>query len=420
MKRKNLFIFNFIWQLFIISICSGQSIVWERVLGPTPNVACRSIISTSNNMSIILTQLGEIYRSEDNGNTWIKSTISLYDRSFSYYSLIVSNQEAIFASSPSGLYRSVDLGKTWENLQNTAWALAVDINGRIYKSGGGSEITFSNDQGNTWSSPIFLDFATMDPVTKIEVLFDQTIIAVTEINNKVFISNDQGQTWNRDSNPLFSSRITCISKPIDGYTFLAIGSNIYTASNENPTWKMITSLPNGPIFSFGKNNQGDIFAVTPESVYQTDDFGRTWLPANTGLETGGLSTISITKNDVMYIGTNYYWNGYGPFSSLFRSTSLASVEFISQNLLNKYDLKQNYPNPFNNSTIIEYYVPMSSFIEIKLYNELGKEIQLLLSEKKGPGIYSLHFDSHNLSSEIYYYQIKAGAFCMTKCALLIR
>jgi photosystem II stability/assembly factor-like uncharacterized protein len=409
-----------ICQLFIISFCSGQSIVWERVLGPDPNVACRSIVSTSNNISIILTEIGDIYRSENNGDNWIKSTISLYNRSFSCYSMIVSNQDVIYAGSPSGLYRSIDFGKTWEDLHDTAWALAVDVNGKIYKSGAGSEITYSNDQGNTWSQPVVLDFATMDPVTKLEVLFDQTIIAVTEIHYNVFISNDQGKTWNRDRNPIFSSRITCLSKSIDGYTFLAIGSNIYMASIENQTWKMITSLPHGPIFSFEKNNQGDIFCVTPESVYRTNDFGETWLPANTGLETGGLSTISIMKNNVLFIGTYYYWNGYGPFSSLFRSTSLTSVESLSHNLSHNYNLKQNYPNPFNNSTIIEYYIPMSCFVEIKLFDELGKEIQLLIREKQGPGIYSIHLDSYNLSSGLYFYQIKAGTFLKTRSALLVR
>ena len=68
-------------------------------------------------------------------------------------------------------------------------------------------------------------------------------------------------------------------------------------------------------------------------------------------------------------------------------------------------LSQNYPNPFNPATKINFRIPESGNVSLKIYNVLGKEIFTLLDEQKNPGSYSVTFnpETNNLSSGVYFY-----------------
>jgi hypothetical protein len=85
-----------------------------------------------------------------------------------------------------------------------------------------------------------------------------------------------------------------------------------------------------------------------------------------------------------------------------------------------YSLNQNYPNPFNPSTTITYQVPENSFVSIKVYDLLGKEVASLVNEEKSAGNYELRFDASKLSSGFYLYTMKAGNFVETKKMLLMK
>jgi len=83
-------------------------------------------------------------------------------------------------------------------------------------------------------------------------------------------------------------------------------------------------------------------------------------------------------------------------------------------------LKQNYPNPFNPSTNIEYAIPMKSFVSLKVYDLLGREVTTLVNEKKQVGRYNIVFNGRNLSSGTYYYRLHAGEFAETKKFVLMK
>lgn len=72
---------------------------------------------------------------------------------------------------------------------------------------------------------------------------------------------------------------------------------------------------------------------------------------------------------------------------------------------NTFALKQNYPNPFNPSTTIEFNIPKASFVTLKIYDVLGKQVGILADEFKQAGSYRLNYDAGRLSSGIYYYTL---------------
>jgi len=86
----------------------------------------------------------------------------------------------------------------------------------------------------------------------------------------------------------------------------------------------------------------------------------------------------------------------------------------------EFELGQNYPNPFNSKTQIEYWIPKSSYLTLKVYNILGQEITSLFEGFRNPGKYTVTFDASELSSGVYLYRMKIENHTDFKKALLLK
>ena len=87
---------------------------------------------------------------------------------------------------------------------------------------------------------------------------------------------------------------------------------------------------------------------------------------------------------------------------------------------NVYTLYQNYPNPFNPTTKIEFDIPNESNITLLVYNIIGEIVYKSHQTGVKAGRHGIIFDGKNLSSGIYYYQIKSTTYIDTKKMLLLR
>ncbi|MFH0735755.1 MAG: T9SS type A sorting domain-containing protein [bacterium] len=67
---------------------------------------------------------------------------------------------------------------------------------------------------------------------------------------------------------------------------------------------------------------------------------------------------------------------------------------------------QNYPNPFNNQTIIKYTIPEAEFVNITMYDMLGREIEVLKNEYQNAGASTIPWNAKGLSSGVYFAVIK--------------
>ena len=77
-------------------------------------------------------------------------------------------------------------------------------------------------------------------------------------------------------------------------------------------------------------------------------------------------------------------------------------------------LKQNYPNPFNPVTNLEFGFSKLGFVSLKVYDNLGKEVAVLVNGYLNSGNYKFTFDASNLASGIYFYKLSANGFTDTK------
>jgi hypothetical protein len=96
------------------------------------------------------------------------------------------------------------------------------------------------------------------------------------------------------------------------------------------------------------------------------------------------------------------------------------VDDQTSSLPKTYSLSQNYPNPFNPSTTIEFSIPISSQVTLKIYDVLGHELTTLVNELKQPGTYTIDWDASSFPGGVYFYRLQAGSYTQTKKLVYIK
>jgi len=87
------------------------------------------------------------------------------------------------------------------------------------------------------------------------------------------------------------------------------------------------------------------------------------------------------------------------------ATAIADEDQI---VVREFILKQNYPNPFNPFTTIEFSLNQDARVVLSVYNVLGQKLLELANERFEAGTHRLQLDGSQLSSGLYFYELKAG------------
>lgn len=116
-------------------------------------------------------------------------------------------------------------------------------------------------------------------------------------------------------------------------------------------------------------------------------------------------------------GVNYYRLKQIDYSGSFEYSGV--IEVAPTNI-GTFELKQNFPNPFNPSTVINFSLPATSPVSLKIFDTSGNEVALLVNEVKSEGNYQVVFNAASLPSGVYFCKLQAGVFFETKKLLLIK
>ena len=85
-----------------------------------------------------------------------------------------------------------------------------------------------------------------------------------------------------------------------------------------------------------------------------------------------------------------------------------------------FALEQNYPNPFNPVTNFRFSIADVQFVELKVFDLLGREVTTVVSERKPAGTYTAQWNATRFASGAYFYRLQAGSFSDTKKLLLLK
>jgi len=103
---------------------------------------------------------------------------------------------------------------------------------------------------------------------------------------------------------------------------------------------------------------------------------------------------------------NFYSNNFLYWQDI--DSIVLGLQKVDKYLPLTYSLSQNYPNPFNPITTIEFSIPKTEYVTLKIYNILGQEVSELVAKRLTPGNYKYTWDASGFASGVYYYKIQAG------------
>ncbi len=111
----------------------------------------------------------------------------------------------------------------------------------------------------------------------------------------------------------------------------------------------------------------------------------------------------------------------GAGSMTINGGSQIAIQLIGDGQLPKaFALNQNYPNPFNPTTNIKFSIPKSGYVEIKIYDVLGKEMGTLVSDPYLAGTYIAGFNASKLASGVYFYRIVCNDYTQTMKMMILK
>jgi hypothetical protein len=92
----------------------------------------------------------------------------------------------------------------------------------------------------------------------------------------------------------------------------------------------------------------------------------------------------------------------------------------NQPLPNRFELYQNFPNPFNPSTNISFSITNRSYVSLKIFDFLGRQVASLVSEELSAGDYTRQWNASKFASGIYFSRLQAGLYNETKKIILLK
>ncbi|MBL0106558.1 MAG: T9SS type A sorting domain-containing protein [Ignavibacteria bacterium] len=294
----------------------------------------------------------------------------------SFQDLFVLNEDTLWVTSPvgggfGGLYRTINGGVSWIRQDDIVVNKIYMLNGLIgfislsdvsylaKTTNGGFNWTFISNQNG------FRDIYFADSLTG------------WKVSGSMKKTTDGGLTWQEQTLPVTSTT----------------SMREFSHMNSDTMWGV-----GGVKFFPGIGERG--------IIYKTTNGGINW----------GYQIPDTTINIFKYFYCNFVDRKNGWCNSTIplgvhtvnggdTVTIYSGISNNSVNISDVFSLYQNYPNPFNPKTIISYELETSSFVSIKVFDILGKEIKELINKKQNPGKYEIDFDGYALSSGIYFYSM---------------
>ncbi len=193
------------------------------------------------------------------------------------------------------------------------------------------------------------------------------------------------------------------------------GTGLLFTTNTGTTWTATTGALPGTANIVGINGFGTNWVVvrTAQQIYYSTNDGTTWATQYTS-PAGNYTHVTKSRST----GSTYW--AVRDNGGISKGALLTGIQPIAENIPLGFRLAQNYPNPFNPSTNIKFSLPKGSFTTLIVYDELGRQVNELVSEDLKAGTYEVNFDASELPSGTYFYKLTSGNFIETKRMILIK
>ncbi|MCU7496206.1 MAG: T9SS type A sorting domain-containing protein [Ignavibacteria bacterium] len=417
-----------------------------------------------NNVLYALGTDNHIFKSTDFGSTW---SIFPMKAPSAIYAIQFKGGKGYALSRYSDVYKNEDgTGKSW-NFASSAGVWEGYSMSFIDPSVGfvlkeNRHIVKTTDGGKTWVSVLdAVDYNTKNKLGGIAFPDAQTGYAWMSLDDyaqyHVFKTADGGSTWNEILNIPGPSIIDGSIQFFDASTGIIAGPKgwIIRTTDGGTKWDTV-QVSNAPstlkasafqeVCIAGQN----AWAISEKAIYFSSDKGASWNYIDHGIKNIDTTfyTVSFRSDGTGYVSCydgsilkttdsgkswqldeslkgkyHFYSSAFDESGRIYFGTSNGLIVTLEDQLgvdekeiasPKGFALEQNFPNPFNPVTSIRFTIPVGGMVSLTVYDILGREVSVLASGFYKAGSQTLSFDASRLSSGIYYYQLKAGAFTQTR------
>ena len=362
---------------------TNKGVAWTNVSGTLPTAAALYNIFAWDANTAVVTGVTStntsIYQTSNGGTTW---TVANTHAGFGDDMFMTDANTAYFIGDPAGgnwdLLKSTNAGLnwgTWATLpttntagtyNNAYWQQGTQV---WFPSVGQSQMLYSSNMGTNWATQTL----TLSEITA--TCFNSPTLGMaagSTTSPGLLKTTDAGTTWTALTSP-YTVSISGIAGAQNSWWIAQQGLNISFSSNDGAAWTTQYTVAAGSFYHMTKSRSGaTIWAVR----------------SNGGISRYGAPIIGVNP--------------------------------ISTETPSNYSVSQNYPNPFNPTTKINFALPKSGLVTLKVYDVVGKEVATLVNEVKNVGTYSVDFNASNLSSGIYFYKVSVNGFSEVKKMMLVK
>ncbi len=396
------------------------------------------------------------FRSTDQGVTWAAAETGIPD---GWVTALGVTGSMLFRGTLSGVTRSADYGAHWSpanaGLKDTVVEAFASVGSSLFAGTQMRGVFLSTDEGNSWTA-------------QNAGLGSDAVTALVADPTFLFAGTAHGGVWRR--------RLSAMVGPQYEYAFTR-GWTIVSLSlvTERPYASVLFPTAASPAFAYdGSYVQRETLSVgvgywlrfdgaqtltirgdsvTQESIHVVEGWNLIGaLSAPSPVSSIGADPPGLVTSEVYGFNGGYsvvdtlepgrgYWIKSSADGALILSASDAPASAGRINIVRTSDspptapgegvigesrtpavtsLHQNYPNPFNPTTQVSYVLGRPSFVTLRVYDVLGREVATLVNEHQDAGSKTVTFEADGLSSGVYVYRLTAGGFRSVKRLILIR
>jgi hypothetical protein len=228
-----------------------------------------------------------------------------------------------------------------------------------------------------------------------------------------------GQTWRVGSSNIRVDFYTVPSGHLTVHPDATVSGALTCLNSGNYSAMTTTSINGGTAISLNISRLATCCVLTSSGSPYLIGRIRFNIVDSTGCTHDTIRFTSVMQDSITALVYGTTWGRINP-TGQDTCALLTGINSQSQNIPISFKLYDNYPNPFNPGTTIKYDVPKSSYMRLTIFDILGREVQVLVNEKKEPGSYEIKWNASNFASGTYFYKMETNAYTDIKKMILLK
>lgn len=197
-------------------------------------------------------------------------------------------------------------------------------------------------------------------------------------------------------------------------------NKIITGTGGNEVVNKLVLDGAGDVYITGKVAAGTYFDFLTEKVNPAGETQWRATHNGSGNQNDFGNAISVNALGHVFVAGGSNVSGFNNFCTIKYAPGTIGINPVSNEIPGVFSLSQNYPNPFNPVTNIKFSVPAASFVNLVVFDILGREVETLVNKDLNAGTFNVDFNASKLTSGVYFYRITAGDFSETKKMILVK